>query len=405
MRKTKKKLRLWPYAIILGCAALAISYFFWSPGDKTQPDTGKKPDTVSEQKTDDRKPDSADFRAASLAVQAQVDKLLTAKKDWNVKDPGKTAQQVKRAGDKGTIDWWQRNLELTVDKKTTADQLKEYFNNGLKGKAVVLRQESDTYAGKTVTRFDIALVDKLGGDTLKLVTDRIYVIGLAPAVKKLGSGKLAIVIDDCGYDTDTVSTMSALKQKLTFAILPGRPFSKECLGIIKRNGQQAMLHLPMEPLDASQQSETRTVTVGMTDEQIKEMTSWAIGQVPGISGVNNHQGSRATADERVMRAALSVIKSQGLFFVDSNTQPKTVAYRTAKSMGVRTAINNAFLDGQADVEYIKGRMRQAGQAAIKNGSYIAICHARPKTVTALTQMVSELEEMGVQFVFVSSLLN
>ena len=73
-------------------------------------------------------------------------------------------------------------------------------------------------------------------------------------------------------------------------------------------------------------------------------------------------------------------------------------------MGVKTGLNNAFLDGQADVDYIKGRMRQAGEAAIKNGTYIAICHARPKTVIALAEMVKEFDDMGVELVFVSTLL-
>ncbi len=407
MRKKQKSSKLWLFLLLIGCSVAAVSYFAWGSEDKEKKTPEVKPTPASEQKQEEKKPSGeGDFKAASAALQSEVDKLLTAKKGWQVKDPGKTAQQVKRDAGKGTIDWWQRNLALTVDKETNIDQLTKYISDSLKGKkGIILRQEQDTYAGSQVTRLDIALVDKLGGDDLKLVTDRIYVMGLAPLVKKLGSGKLAILIDDCGYDTETVSAMSAHTQKLTFAVLPGRAYSKQALSIIKANGQQAMLHLPMEPLDSSQQSESKTVTVNMTDEQVKSTTAWALDQVPGVAGVNNHQGSRATADERVMKAALSVIKSKGLFFVDSNTQPKTIAYKVAGSMGVRTAINNAFLDGEADVGYIKNRMRQAGQAAIKNGSYIAICHARPKTVIALSEMVGELEAMGVQFVFVSSLLH
>jgi polysaccharide deacetylase 2 family uncharacterized protein YibQ len=199
--------------------------------------------------------------------------------------------------------------------------------------------------------------------------------------------------------------MTALQQKISFAVIPYRNFSAEALAIIRKNGKEALLHLPMEPLDRSQQSEKITISVNMADDEIKQITRKAIEQLPGIAGVNNHQGSRATADERVMRAVLSVIKEKRLFFIDSFTQPKTIAYKVAGQMGVRTAINRAFMDGEADVGYIKSRLRQAGERALKEGSYIAICHARPKTAAALSEMVSELEAMGVEFVFVSSLVS
>ncbi len=346
-----------------------------------------------------------DFRAASLKLQAEVDKAVAEKK-WSTKELAKSDQQVKRSENRGTIDWWQRSVVLTVDAGATVEQARRQIENSLKGKkGTVLRQEKDTYDGKAVERLDVALLESLGGETVRLVTDKIYIVGAAAArVKKTGNGRLAILVDDCGYDTDTVSRMTALRQKITFAVLPDRAFTAQALSIIKSAGKQAMLHLPMEPLNASQQSENNTVMVNMSDSEIKQLTARFIAQMPGIEGVNNHQGSRATADERVMRAVLSVVKDNGLFFVDSNTQPKTVAHKVAASMGVRTALNGAFLDGEADVEYIKKRLRQAGQTAIENGSHIAICHARPKTVIALTEMVDELEEMGVQFVFVSSLL-
>lgn len=394
-------MRTWPIilALIL-ISAVAVGSYYYYTDDKTSAPAQAVEEQVKTKPSEDKSND-ANFKDSSLVLQAQVDKVLRSHK---VENELKDEKNIKRDNG-GNINWWQRQQLVYLDRATTVDKFKQQLNNVIKDKkGTVLKHEKDTYSGKQVERIDIAYVDTLGGEGLTLVVDRLYAIPSAP-VKVAKKGKLALIVDDCGYDTDTVSKMTSLNQDITFAIIPYRQFSVEALQIIKHSGKEAMLHLPMEPLDASQQSEKTTVTVNMSDKDIKDFTKRSIEQLPGIVGVNNHQGSRATADERVMKAVLSVVKSKNLFFVDSNTQPKTIAHKMASQMGVRTALNQAFLDGQADVDYIKGRLRQAGQSAIKNGSFIAICHARPKTVIALREMVDELEAMGVEFVFVSRLLH
>ena len=400
--RKRKKLRIWPamIGILLITAAIIGSYSYFS--DKSIAD---RPAVVTQQDVKPVKPKNekdADFKDVSLVLQGEIDKLLKEQKIENVL---KEERNIAREGG-GNIEWWQRQQLVYLDKNMSLEKFKNQLTNALKDKKGILyKQEKASYSGKNTERIDIAYVSSLGGETLTLIVDHLYVIAPSTPAKKLGSGKLAIIVDDCGYDTDTVGKMAGLNQDISFAIIPFRQYSLEALHTIRHSGKEALLHLPMEPLDASQQSEKTTVTVNMSDKDIRDFTKRAIEQLPGISGVNNHQGSRATADERVMKEVLSVIKSKKLFFVDSNTQPKTIAYKTARQMGIKTAINMAFLDGQADVAYIKARLRQAGETAIKNGSYIAICHARPKTVIALTEMVGELEAMGVEFVFVSALLH
>jgi polysaccharide deacetylase 2 family uncharacterized protein YibQ len=283
---------------------------------------------------------------------------------------------------------------VTLDASTSIEEIADDLKKRLKSGAVS-RGEDDSWSGQSALRLDVALT------AAGIVVDKIYFLPTETAEK--ASGKLAVIVDDCGYDSGIVRKMTALKQNISFAVIPYRDVSAEALAIIKNSGKEALLHLPMEPLDRSQQSEKITIAVDMSDDEIKQITRKAIEQLPGVAGVNNHQGSRATADERVMKAVLSVVKERRLFFIDSFTQPKTIAYRLAGQMGVRTAVNRAFMDGEADVAYIKGRLRQAASSALKEGSYIAICHARPQTAAALSEMVGEMEKMGVEFVFVSAL--
>ncbi|MEG2075095.1 MAG: divergent polysaccharide deacetylase family protein [Victivallaceae bacterium] len=222
--------------------------------------------------------------------------------------------------------------------------------------------------------------------------------------EKRTHAKLAIVIDDCGYDTQNLPQITALKQKITFAVIPHCASSSDALNMIKAAQKEGILHLPMQPLDQSKQSEKITITTDLTAQQITDITNQALSALPAVIGISNHQGSAATADLRVMENVLAVAKQNNLFFFDSNTQPKTIAYKTAKEMGIKTALNQAFLDDQADVAYIQEELMKAARQALQNGTYIVIGHDRPHTAIALSQTIDDIEKMGVEMVFVSELL-
>ena len=166
-----------------------------------------------------------------------------------------------------------------------------------------------------------------------------------------------------------------------------------------------MLHLPMEPMSGIEPSEAaNTVRVGMTAGQLADLIDKATQSLPGIVGVNNHQGSKATADRRTMEAVMKVLKKKGLFFVDSRTNGRSVAAETARNEKVKTTENDIFIDGMADVAYVRKQLRAAGEMAMKVGSVTVIGHARPTTAAALREMIPELESRGIRFVFVSQLV-
>ncbi len=225
---------------------------------------------------------------------------------------------------------------------------------------------------------------------------------LAPGTKL--SGKIAVVVDDCGYEQAAVEKLAALPVQMSFAVIPFRDNSRAALSTIKSNGKLAMLHLPMEPLNAAAASENRMIKTTMSAEEIQSFTREAIASLPGIKGVNNHQGSRATSDAPTIRAALQVIKSRGLFFVDSYTYQATQGETIARELGIRTGHNALFLDGNSDVNAIKGKIVTAAKRATQNGSIIVICHARPNTATAWSEIYQELKDAGLQFVPVTQLL-
>jgi hypothetical protein len=163
-----------------------------------------------------------------------------------------------------------------------------------------------------------------------------------------------------------------------------------------------MLHLPMETLSGLNPGPGK-VTTAMSDAQIVAQVQSDLAEVPLARGVNNHEGSKASADPRVMRAVIGVLAEHKLFFIDSKTNAASVGEDTARQMGVPTAARDVFLDNRADVAYSEAQLSAAAAIAQRTGSAIAIGHPRPTTLAAVRAMIPRLQALGVQFVLVQDL--
>ena len=215
--------------------------------------------------------------------------------------------------------------------------------------------------------------------------------------------RLAIIIDDLGYDRSAADAVLALSFPLTVSVLPHLPLSSEVAEEAQRRGDQVMLHLPMESEADGAKPEDIELRVGMNAAQVNETLAGMLETVPYAVGVNNHQGSRATADPALMQALMPALRQRGLFFIDSRTDAKTVAYDTAERNGVRAASRKVFLDDVASREAILKQLELAARDAQRDGFTIAIGHPRPATIAALSDGVPHLEANGIHLVFASQL--
>jgi polysaccharide deacetylase 2 family uncharacterized protein YibQ len=216
--------------------------------------------------------------------------------------------------------------------------------------------------------------------------------------------RLAIIIDDLGYDRSAADAVLALNFPLTVSVLPHLPLSNEVAEEAQRRGDQVMLHLPMESEADGAKPEDIELRVGMNAREVNETLAGMLETVPYAVGVNNHQGSRATADPALMQALMPALRQRGLFFIDSRTDAKTVAYDTAERNGVRAASRKVFLDDIASREAILKQLELAARDACRDGFTIAIGHPRPATIAALSDGVPHLEASGIHLVFASQLV-
>lgn len=351
-----------------------------------------------------------DFSGAANKVHLAVDEVLK-KNNFYVKDSKEMAKEVPRQKVEGVIRWHTRQILITIPKDLSAETVQQTLQKGIQaaGGQVIVAQP-DNYQGLAVVRLDIGFKDKVAGEEITIISDRIYLSkdrGTAISATKpeaKGRAQMAIVIDDFGYSKEPIGAFTGIDRPLTFAVLPYHPFSNEAAARGISSGQQVILHLPMEPLAQAEQSEKSTISVTMSDEEIQEMTQKAIKSIPGLIGVNNHQGSRATADKRVMKVVLRQLKANSLFFLDSRTNGQSVGGESARQVGVRTGENELFIDNSNDVSAIKEKLRTAKDMALKYGSVIVIGHARMNTAVAVSEMIPELELNGIKMVFVSQLV-
>lgn len=369
--------------------------------------------------------DSKEKKEVSLldeSVEAQriLDNILLKKTNWQLIEREHGENDVNVAGVNTSVKIAQRQLAVGVPASTDLQAAGSWLQEKAAAAGLVSISSKDSkYKDWDAYKVEIGIAVKAGSGKKQFVTDTVYFFhnsnlhGEDKDVKKVQEkpenrkygGKLAVIVDDCGYDMSSVRTLLNTGLPLNFAVLPYKPYSSDVLEMIKSDGRVALLHLPMEPVDRSAMSEgSSTICTDMSKDKILELTRKAINSLPGVSGVNNHQGSKATADSATMTTVLQELRNQDLFFVDSRTSSKSVARDKAVAMGVPTARNDIFLDNSSDVQAIRKQIYKAMDIAEKNGSAIAICHARPNTAKAWSMYAEEIKNTGIELVPITDLL-
>jgi len=221
------------------------------------------------------------------------------------------------------------------------------------------------------------------------------------------TGKVALIMDDMGYSLDAIYDILSLQEPITVAIIPFSPLSEQTAQIAHQSGLEILLHLPLESINDIEANNgiQGMISTDMSEQEIITTVERNLDQVPYISGVNNHMGSKVTPSEALMNIILQRLKQRDLFFVDSRTTGKSVAYDMALRLDIPTAQRHIFLDGELDEDYIKEKLIELFSLAQRRGEAIGICHPLPETLKVLKAYFRLAEEYGVKPVFISELVH
>ena len=212
---------------------------------------------------------------------------------------------------------------------------------------------------------------------------------LKPVHSPRPTGNIVLILDDVGFDGQPLERAMSLDPNVNFAILPNGSRTSHYASLLNERGFEILCHLPMEP-EGEAAPGPNAVLTSMSNAEIARITRANLRAVPYARGVNNHMGSRATTDRRVMASVFSAMPDD-MYFIDSRTGERSVAATVAREMNVRTASRHIFLDNVRDADAIRLQIRRAAQTARAERTAVAIGHLYPETIEALAGEIPELK--------------
>jgi polysaccharide deacetylase 2 family uncharacterized protein YibQ len=216
--------------------------------------------------------------------------------------------------------------------------------------------------------------------------------------------RVAIIIDDLGYDKKLASEFLALDGLISFSVLPHSPFQKSIAATIHQSGRDVLVHLPMEPVEYPQVNPgAGALLSSMTPDDLLDQLQKDLDAVPFAVGVNNHMGSRLTQEPEKMRQIFTILKKRNLFFVDSFTTYRSCCQRSARLLKLKFAQRHVFLDHIQNPNAIRFQIKRLISIAKKQGMAIGIAHPYPCTWDVLNKELPTIKN-EVEIVRISELV-
>lgn len=220
--------------------------------------------------------------------------------------------------------------------------------------------------------------------------------------RRRGRGEIVLIIDDLGFEGQPLDRVMSLDPNINCAILPNAESAAAFAERLNARGFEILCHLPMEPRGADSPGRNAILT-SMSDDEIARATRENVRAIPHARGVNNHMGSLATTDRRVMSSVIGALP-QGMYFIDSRTAGGSVAGEVAREMNVRTATRHVFLDDVPTEYSVRKQLEMLADTAERRGIAVGIGHPRPATMRVLAEELPELRARGFRLVRASEVV-
>jgi len=215
---------------------------------------------------------------------------------------------------------------------------------------------------------------------------------------------VAVIIDDMGLDRKRSARIVGLPAPLTISYMTYAGHLAEQAAEAHGRGHELMMHMPMQPLSEKNDAGPDVLSEGLSPDELRRRVDADLARFSGYVGVNNHMGSRFTADGPGMKIVMEELKKRGLLFIDSMTTGKSTGQAMARAEGVPSASRDVFLDHVDDDKAILAELAKVEAQAKKNGTAIAIGHPRDKTIEALALWLPSLAEKGITLVPVTAVV-
>ena len=290
------------------------------------------------------------------------------------------------------------SVRETLDIESFKDRLKEIIKrSGFE----LIRYDIKYGQGKSIVSFEIGAK----GKTFYALTFR----GMGPPPKaslapERPAVKIAIVIDDWGYNMNNIKLVDSIDIPLTISILPSLRYSTRIAKTQQANkDREVILHMPMEPEDKAIRLEENTLLVSMDKSKILTLLGASLKTVPYAKGLSNHMGSKATQDKGLVKVVMEELQRNKLYFLDSLATPDSICQQEAEGLKLKFVKRDVFLDNIADREYISSQMDKLIKLAKQRGFAVGVGHDRTLTLQVIKEKAQRLKSNEIEFVFASEL--
>jgi polysaccharide deacetylase 2 family uncharacterized protein YibQ len=215
---------------------------------------------------------------------------------------------------------------------------------------------------------------------------------------------ISIVLDDVGVAQQHAEMAIALPSPIVLSIMT---YAKNAAALAREahaKGHEIMVHMPMQPVNASINPGPNALDVGMESGELQRRIDWGLGRLSGYVGFNNHMGSRFTQDAAGMRVVLAEAKQRGLLFLDSKTIAGSVGDALAAEMGVTHIARDVFLDDDMSEAAVARQLAEVEAIARKQGYAVAIGHPHPATIAVLKRWLPEANARGFAIVPLTTII-
>ena len=211
--------------------------------------------------------------------------------------------------------------------------------------------------------------------------------------------RLSLIIDDLGHHPLRDQRVLNLPGPVVLAILPDSEHAEPLARAATRAGKTVLLHLPLAPAGGPY--------AWRPDRPVWEWQARleaALARVPQASGVNNHMGSRMTADARAMAWLMPELQRRHLFFVDSRTSAATRAAAEAQRIGLASVSRDIFLDHERGSAAVARQYAAGLELARRHGSAVLIGHPHEATLNLLERELPRLAGQGVDWIDIPAMI-
>ena len=213
-----------------------------------------------------------------------------------------------------------------------------------------------------------------------------------------GKPAITIVIDDMGWMHPGTERAIALPGPLTLSWFPFAPRLPEQVAAGAARGHEATLHMPMQVHSNSiLQTGPDPLRVDLPPEVNLARLRAAMDAVPQTVGLNNHMGTVATCDAKLMDLVAAETRARTMLFLDSIVIGRSVALARAEAAGVPAAGRDSVIDWKMHPDVILNELQNIEAQARKFGHVIAIGHPRGMTLDALEAWLPTLAAKGFAF--------